>query len=316
MAQNLNKLLLSSGVRSRDVRQSNRVLERTSKRDNLKEILSSLWIHVVKPVINAIGYQAHPIELPRVWWCPTGPLAFLPLHAAGLYDAQVVGENISDYVVSSYAPTLSAILNRSRSKINEDFQILTVAQPNTPYAKPLPGTEKEVKKLADLASGLRIESLVRDQATVDRVLQSMKKSNWIHLACHGQQDFSDPMRSGFLLHDGLLQLSKLTENPLTNADFAFLSACQTATGDAKVAEESAHLAAGMLFSGCQGVIATMWWINDEEAPKVAEEVYKHILKDGKPNRMEAAYALHMAVQHLRTSGADFLSWVPFIHLGR
>ena len=27
-----------------------------------------------------------PLDRHCIWWCPTGPLAFLPLHAAGIYD--------------------------------------------------------------------------------------------------------------------------------------------------------------------------------------------------------------------------------------
>ena len=42
-------------------------------------------------------------------------------------------------------------------------------------------------------------------------------------------------------------------------------------------------------------------------------MYKRILKDGKP---DAARALHDAVKRLRESGAGFMAWVPFIHLGR
>ena len=46
-----------------------------------------------------------------------------------------------------------------------------------------------------------------------------------------------------------------------NAELAFLSACQTAAGDEKTPEESAHLAAGMLAVGFKGVVATMWSIH-------------------------------------------------------
>lgn len=148
------------------------------------------------------------------------------------------------------------------------------------------------------------------------VVQEMEESSWIHLACHGQQNLQNSMRSSFLLQDGNLELSAIVSMSLPKADFAFLSACQTATGDEKVAEESVHLAAGMLMLGCRGVIATMWSISDNDAPTVAEDVYRHILRDGKPNRKEAAYALHKAVKKLRESGADFLSWVAFIHIGR
>ena len=83
-----------------------------------------------------------------------------------------------------------------------------------------------------------------------------------------------------------------------------------------VAEESVHLAAGMMMVGCKGVIATMWSISDNDAPTVAEDVYRHMFKDEKPNRKEAVYALHEAVKRLRELGADFMSWVPSIHIGR
>ena len=124
------------------------------------------------------------------------------------------------------------------------------------------------------------------------------------------------MKSGFLLHDKILKLSEIVKMSLPKTDFAFLSACQTATGDEKIEDESVHLAAGMLLSGCRGVIATTWSIRDEDAPKIAEDVYSRIFKDGKPNQKEAAYALHEAVSRLRESGAECTSWVPFIHIGR
>ncbi|KIM23683.1 hypothetical protein M408DRAFT_27643 [Serendipita vermifera MAFF 305830] len=248
-----------------------------------------------------------------------GPVAIINIHklrCAGNYNSDAVGEKLSDYVVSSYTPTLTAILDQLPPEMTRDFQILTVAQPSTPDATKLPETEKEVKRVKEIAGGIRVRALINEEATTVQVLQAMKESNWIHLACHGVQDRKESLKSGFLLHDKILELSELIREPLPKTDFAFLSACQTAMGDEKVAEESVHLAAGMLFSGCKGVIATMWSIQDEDAPKVTEVVYNWMLKGGVPNRKEAARALHEAVKELRESGADFLSWVPFIHMGR
>jgi CHAT domain-containing protein len=188
--------------------------------------------------------------------------------------------------------------------------------PPTPGAPPLPKTEDEVQLIYRLTAGARRVNLMRENATVESVREGMMESNWIHLACHGQQNLDDPMESGFLLHDRTLKLSEIVKMSLPKADFAFLSACQTAMGDEKLVEESVHLAAGMLLLGCRGVIATMWSIRDEDGPKIAEDVYSRIFKDGKPNRKEAAYALHEAVKRLRESGAECTSWVPFIHIGR
>ncbi|KIM20628.1 hypothetical protein M408DRAFT_81700 [Serendipita vermifera MAFF 305830] len=309
-----SQLLSLEGVRARGERQAGFRLPKGKKKISFESILTDLWVHVVKPVLDGLAYQVR--DHSRIWWCATGPLAFLPIHAAGNYASDMMEEKISDYVISSYTPTLTAILDQSQPKTTEDFQILTVAQPSTPGASSLPATEREVQRVQEIASGIRVESLISEKATTARVLQAMKQSNWIHLACHGLQHRVDSLKSGFLLHDKTLELSELIKEPLPKADFAFLSACQTATGDEKIAEESVHLAAGMLFSGCKGVIGTMWSIQDNDAPKVTKAVYERMLKDGKPNRKEAARALHEAVKELRESGADFLSWVPFIHMGR
>jgi len=219
-------------------------------------------------------------------------------------------------VVSSYTPTLTAILDSSTPNVGEAFTILTVAQPSTPNAAPIPKTEDEVREVQKLARGLNVVSLKNEEATVERVLEEMKKTEWIHMACHGKQNTGEPMKSGLLLHDKILELSEIVRHALPRADFAFLSACQTAVGDERIADESVHLAAGMFMAGYRGVIATAWSIKDEYAPQVAEDVYKRILKDGKPNRKEAAHALHDAVRRLRESGVGFMAWVPFIHLGR
>src|SRR4051812_29939231 len=88
------------------------------------------------------------------------------------------------------------------------------------------------------------------------------------------------------------------------------------TRDQKLAEEAVHLAAGMLLAGYRGVIATMWSIKDEDGPKVADEVYAELFKDGKADYTRAPYALHYAIQKLRSDGAPFLSWMPFIHMGK
>jgi CHAT domain-containing protein len=115
-----------------------------------------------------------------------------------------------------------------------------------------------------------------------------------------------------------LTLSRIIQLNLPHADFAFLSACQTATGDKKLREESVHLAAGMLVAGYRGVIATMWSIMDNDAPQVAEDVYRHLFKTSPPDSTRAAEALHLAVQNLREGSGrkkSFFHWVPFIHVG-
>jgi CHAT domain-containing protein len=119
------------------------------------------------------------------------------------------------------------------------------------------------------------------------------------------------------LHDGNLELSTIITKSFPHADFAFLSACQTATGDEKLSEEAVHLAAGLMLAGYRSVIATMWSIKDKDAPVIADHVYSELFSEAEPDSTKAAIALHRAVKYLRQQEGDlaFLSWVPFIHVG-
>ncbi|KDQ58321.1 hypothetical protein JAAARDRAFT_129005, partial [Jaapia argillacea MUCL 33604] len=75
------------------------------------------------------------------------------------------------------------------------------------------------------------------------------------------------------------------------------------------------LAAGMLLAGCRGVVATMWSIGDNDAPRITDDFYAHVLAGERPDHTQAAFALHQAVQRLHSDGASFLSWVPYIRVG-
>ena len=151
-------------------------------------------------------------------------------------------------------------------------------------------------------------------------MTQLDKFNFVHLACHAVQDSNLPLNSSFHLQDGQLRLSEIIKKN-TTADFAFLSACQTSTGDEKLSEEVVHLAAGMLVAGYRGVVATMWSIQDKHCPQISEDFYTHLLSESKgtfgPER--AAYAMHYAVQRLQkkldNSDTSLLAWVPYVHYG-
>ena len=259
------------------------------------------------------------IDPPRIWWCATGPLAFLPIHAAGIYNNNAHGLNISDYVVSSYTPTLSAIINAHKShETHHKFQgLVAVSQPNTPGQSALPNTEAELTLIQQKATKFHIHLLKGSDASVRNVIKGMEAHSWVHLACHAIQDTAKPTNSAFCLHDDNLELSTIITKSFPLADFAFLSACQTATGDEKLSEEAVHLAAGMMLAGYHSVIATMWSIKDKDAPVIAGHVYNKLFSNMEPDSSGAALALHHAVKLFRQKSgySAFLSWVPFIHVG-
>lgn len=173
--------------------------------------------------------------------------------------------------------------------------------------------DNEVTTIRDIIGNESLTVLSGQEATCSAVQSAMSDSEWVHFACHGVQNGLD---SSFVLHDGRLTLTALMARPARDAQFAFLSACQTASGDALVPDESVHLAAGLLFAGFRGAAATLWSIKDEDGPAVAGEFYRALCgREGGMRAEDGARALHGAVQALRRAGVPFVRWVPFIHVG-
>lgn len=211
------------------------------------------------------------IHRPRVWWCPTAEFSFLPLHAAGVYHPQrkdSVIESCSDYMVSSYTPTLAALISARRTlrtMLLSEVKVMPVAVPNAPKLLPLKNTTVEIDIISRIVPPSSILPPDSGAPTVGSIIAGLSASDpslspsILHLACHGQQDPRDALESGFAMQDGLLTISKLMQIEMPNAFFAFLSACGSAMGDRRQPHETVHLAASMLFVGYRSVLATMWY---------------------------------------------------------
>lgn len=199
------------------------------------------------------------MECPRrIWWCPTGDFAFLPIHAAGNYDEDN-GNLLSDYAVSSYIPTLETLL-RPQVPIPKQFTMLTVVEPEFPGA-PLPSAkiELEIIRKHIPEEWLTVLGTRSSPCSVDEVLSALSTSSFTHFACHGLQDVFNPLDSSLFLGGQRLKMSTLMQTPMPNATLAVLNACETAKGDDYMADEAMHVAATMLFAGFRAVVGTMWY---------------------------------------------------------
>ena len=272
-------------------------------------------------------------ELTRIWWCPTGPLAFLPIHAAGTYvEGKGVPKHcLSDFAVSSYIPTLNVLFETptsvKKNVASAPTGLLIVSQPNTPGQSAIPYVKEEVEKIQGQLKGRGISSVTLDDqnGTVKGLLKSMELFPSVHLACHAAQNVTKPLKSSIYLHDGPLELLEIMKKNLAHSDFAFLSACQTSKGVENLPEEVVHLASGMLAAGYRSVVGTMWSISDTHGPDMAEFFYERLLDDAtnelgtKVDGTRAARALHHATRRLqeKISGSSdpLLAWVPYIHIG-
>ncbi|KAF8704621.1 TPR-like protein, partial [Rhizoctonia solani] len=311
------RIRYSLNGRGLEERYSIRGAKPLGKQDYFPKVLATLWTDLVQPVLQALGYMPRRSEdLPHLTWCITGLLSFLPIHAAGHYDRPM--EKLSDYAITSYTPTLAALLPSSRTCTTSSPSLLTVGQAATPNMSPLPGTTTELSKIKErIPSGISCKQLDGKSAEVSSVLDAMKSYSCVHLACHAHQNLTHPTESGFYLHDGTLTLRDIMQQSFKHKHLAFLSACQTAKGDDGLPDEAVHLASGMLMAGYPSVIATMWSIADVHAPTIADEVYARLMKEGSIGPGDTARALHYAVAKLREKlrPKDFVLWMPYIHIG-
>ncbi|EIN08479.1 hypothetical protein PUNSTDRAFT_68531 [Punctularia strigosozonata HHB-11173 SS5] len=295
--------------------------------NNAEEVLRRLWIDVVHPVLETLGLQPCIGRVrPRIWWCPTGPFVHLPIHAAG-----AEGTWSSDYVVSSYTPTLGALLTARSSYTpvaKQDARALIVAVPRSelPMWADLPGASDESSAVrASLPKGAAISltspanksSEDDSELTMQLLIDKLPQATILHLACHGYQDPENPLKSGFVMRDEMLTIEKLVPTPLPNAFMAFLSACETAKGDKDQPDQTVHLAATMLFAGFKSVIATLWSMEDVDGPMMAESIYRDIFHGDAEHfdPDDIAYALDAAVGTLRRAHPEPSRWAPYIHLG-
>ncbi|QFZ20596.1 CHAT domain-containing protein [Saccharothrix syringae] len=275
----------------------------------LLKVAAWLWDVVAGPVLAELGFTEVADVPPRLWWCPTGLLSLLPLHAAGHH---VEGRAVLDRVVSSYTPTLRALLDANRPVGDVDRRMLVVALPEREGQPPLPAVNRERDLLTRLFADRTL--LEGADATWDAVRAALPGHGWVHFSCHGGQDLARPSSGGLLLHDRVLTVGDIGAARY-QGEFVFLSACKTAMGGFRLADEAITLTAALHYTGYRHVVGTLWSVYDTTAATVAESVYTELTASGRFEPERSARALHDAVRAVRAAGGPPSAWMPFTHTG-
>jgi tetratricopeptide (TPR) repeat protein len=313
----------------------------------LSTILEWLWSDIAEPVLQRLNLTdplptMHHINHRRMWWCPGGLLALLPIHAAGLHSTRFDQSpaTVMDRVVSSYTPTVRALLHARRTvraesdTLSPTDRVLVVSMPHTPEASDLPGTVDEAAMVcrqfpgrvdllhglvsADEAARLGLPTEVPRTAEADfeHVRTLLPASRWSHFACHAASDLANPSAGLLVLQDHQrrpLTVLEISQLRLDRSEFAYLSACGTARAGERLADEAIHLATAFQLAGCRHVIGTLWPILDRTAVRIATHVYDTLSTSG---TRATAHALHEAVRRRRNSDSRRPSnWAAHIHNG-
>ncbi|EJD02990.1 TPR-like protein [Fomitiporia mediterranea MF3/22] len=251
--------------------------------EKLCETMAMLWDRVVSKVVIQLK-ERKVVEGSRIWWCPTLTLSVLPFHAAGPFlDADGNTKHLLDDYVSSYTPTLGALINARLDGAEKEPTILVIGDLTDDSG--LVSAKREIHNIGN--SGMKNKKLLitnEQKVSPDRVIRALQKTTWIHFP-----------------------------------EFAFLSACHTAEQPHNGAhDEVLHLAAAMQFSGFRSVIGTMWALLDEDGPAFAKTVYAYIndCEEGEAKYKRAAGGLRQAASELKARNAiSTEQWVNFVHIG-
>jgi CHAT domain-containing protein len=293
---------------------------------DLHAILAWLWDTTAAPVLTALGHTATPAgeqAWPRLWWCPVGTLASLPIHAAGHHhDEGTDPRTVLDRVISSYTATIRS-LSYSRQRPPRTGSAadtsLIVAMPDTPGSQPLREVRKEIEQLTRLLPDARL--LQGPDATYDSVIEALPRHRVAHFACHCHSDSYAPGASRLLLHDHRdkpLTVDAISQIQFPGADLAYLSACSTSATSPELADEAVHITSAFQLAGYRNVIGTLWPADDEVAVQVATDVYTYLTSNGThaPDTDTAAVALHHATRTLRENLRQSPTrWAAYIHVG-
>lgn len=296
--------------------------------EEIVDILGWIWDTIAEPVLLALGHTGTPAEgavWPRVWWCPIGILAFLPLHAAGHHadltsqdpDLRANPRTVMDRAVSSYTPTIRGLAYaRTQQSDAAADTALVVAVPDADGVPLLASATTEAQAVAGLVRGAHL----LPNPTRERVLAALPDYAVAHFACHGEDDLTDPAASRLVLYDH--ETEPLTVRDISalhlRSRLAYLSACNTTVTSPALANEAVHLTGAFHLAGYQHVIGTLWPINDLISRRFAAGFYSHITQAGSttPDITRSAQALHQGTRRLRIRYPDApTQWAAYTHTG-
>ncbi|MER5427616.1 CHAT domain-containing protein [Streptomyces sp. NPDC002588] len=277
---------------------------------SLRTGLAGLWDAVVGPVLEALGDDLHPTGagLPRLWWCPTGPLTLFPLHMA---ERREEGSAF-DQVISSYTPTVHALGRTRPWRPGPDSRPLVVALPRTPGAADLPAADEEAAEVAGSFSGTRV--LRGPAATRARLTTALPDHDIVHVACHAGYDTHRHYEGHLVLHDGRLHFTDIATARTGRAGLAFLSACGTARNRLDLPDESLNLLTAFQLAGFSHLVGSLWPVADQANTHLVRAFYEHLTSQ--EDDVTVAGSLHHAVARLRDREPDRPSlWASHLHIG-
>jgi hypothetical protein len=273
------------------------------ERDELTDCpsLRDLYAVLIQPVEGVLEGATQLILVPH------GILHMLPIHAAQSANGVFL---IQKFAIQ-YAPSVAVAIHARRIGTRPaPAGALLIAGNYTPYTS-LPELQHAVAEVNQLAKFVPAAQVFAQNAAVRRhIVRRNVDLDILHLACHGEFDYHDPLLSRIYLADGPLygyEIERLSFRPR----LAVLSACETAVHRRLAGDETFGLVRAWLSCGAESVVASLWKVAESTAELMA--AFYHQLGRG----AGVTQALQAAQRSLLSSprfGHPFF-WAPYIATG-
>jgi CHAT domain-containing protein len=117
--------------------------------------------------------------------------------------------------------------------------------------------------------------------------------------------------------DGILTAEEISTLDLRAADWAVLSACDTATGEIRVGEGVLGLQRAFKIAGARTTIMSLWPVEDEATRRWMTALYRHHLIDGQStaDSVRSAHLDLLAERRAKGSSTHPFYWAGFVASG-
>jgi CHAT domain-containing protein len=228
----------------------------------------------------------------RVVIIPHGPLHQLPF--AALLDP--AGRPLLEHAPDlRYAPSTTLLLRARPQRPAPERACLALGYDGA-AGRRLRHTEAEAMAVAQLCGGevwrggtaapASLTGAAAGEASgiARRLGAAAKAYHWLHLACHGEFDLDDPLRSWLEIGPGeRLSAAEVLDEFVLDAELVVLSACRSGISRVLRGDEPMGLVRAFLSAGARAVLVTLWPVEDSSARMLMEHFYSALLAGSDPS---------------------------------
>jgi CHAT domain-containing protein len=246
-----------------------------------------------------LGPVRHLLNTRHLVFVPHGASHYVPFHA--LHDGESF---LIDEHAISYSPSASVYAMCEMKKVNTTGDCLLMGIPDMQA----PSIRAEVEALSQILPHAKL--FIGESATENVLRTYGPSSRYVHIATHGYFRQDNPMFSSIRLGGSHLSLYDIYHLHLP-AELVVLSGCATGMNVVTPGDELIGLVRGLLQSGAQSLVLSLWDVHDESTKEFMIEFYTRLQSDKSKSE-----AMRSATIALRERYPHPYYWAPFSLIGK